>query len=246
MSVVVESSLTADAVLAALVAVAPGQDSKRVRDLQWFFKTELGGYGEGDSFLGLTVPQTRVIAKRFKDLPLEEVDALLDSKWHEARLTALHILVGQYQKAKTKVLRAELFDFYMQALLRGRINNWDLIDTSAPTLGQHLVEHPRKGLILGLTQSQSVWERRASIIFTFAHIRAGEFGVPQHIAMKLLGDKHDLVHKAVGWMLREMGKRDIEVLRAFLAKFNTQMPRTMLRYAIEKMDAAERARWMAR
>ena len=238
--------LSAQAVVAALLAISPPRDSKRVADLQRFFKTEAGGYGEGDSFLGPTVPQTRDIAERFRDLPLDQLDLLLDSPWHEVRLTALHVLVGQFNRAKTRVLRTELFDFYMHAVYRGAVNNWDLVDTSAPHLGRLLVEHPRKTLIIGLSKSDKLWERRVAMLFTFAHIRAGEFGVPQHIAMNLLHDEHDLIHKAVGWMLREIGNRDIEVLRGFLAKHHTVMPRTMLRYAIEKLDADERKKWMAR
>jgi len=235
--------LTAESVLAELQAVAT---PARAKSSQWYFKTGPGEYGEGDVFLGCTVPQTRTIAKRYRHLPLEQIDELLDSAWHEARLTALHILVGQFQRAKTKVHRNELFGFYMGALLRGRINNWDLIDTSAPYIGQALVEHPRKTLIINLSRSPVLWERRAAIMFTFAHIRAGEFGVPQHMAMNLLHDEHDLIHKAVGWMLREIGNRDVEVLRGFLSKYHSEMPRTMLRYAIERLDADERKRWMAR
>ena len=238
--------LTAGAVIDALREVSPAQDSQRVADLKRFFKTGPGEYGEGDHFLGCTVPETRVIARHFRHLSLDQIDELLDSPWHEARLTGLHILVDQFNRAKTKVLRNELFDFYLGALTRGRINNWDLVDTSAPTLGKALVEHPRKTLIIGLSKSPVLWERRAAIIFTFAHIRAGEFGVPQHIAMNLLNDPHDLIHKAVGWMLREIGNRDLQVLRGFLTKFHTRMPRTMLRYAIEKLDQDERKRWMAR
>jgi 3-methyladenine DNA glycosylase AlkD len=238
--------LSADDVVSALRAISPAPNSKRVADLQRFFKTEPGGYGEGDRFLGPTVPQTRTIAKRFRDLPLYQLDLLLDSPWHEVRLTALHILVDHFNRAKTRVLRTELFDFYIDAVMRGRVNNWDLVDTSAPHLGKLLVEHPRKTLIIGLSKSDKLWERRVAMLFTFAHIRAGEFGVPQHIAMNLLHDEHDLIHKAVGWMLREIGNRDLEVLRGFLAKYHSTMPRTMLRYAIEKLDAAERKKWMAR
>ena len=235
--------LTAASVLAELQAAG---NPERANSSQSYFKTGAGQYGEGDIFLGCTVPQTRTIAKRFQHLPLEQIDELLDSDWHEARLTALHILVGQFHRAKTRVHRTELFDFYLGALLRGRINNWDLIDTSAPHLGQLLVEAPRKTLIINLSRSPILWERRAAIMFTFAHIRALEFGVPQHIAINLLHDEHDLIHKAVGWMLREIGNRNIEVLRGFLSKYHTVMPRTMLRYAIEKLNADERKRWMSR
>jgi len=238
--------LSADSVVAALRAISPNQDSNRVADLQRFFQTQPGGYGEGDRFLGPTVPQTRTIAKQFRDLPLDQLDLLLDSQWHEVRLTALHILVAQFNRTKTRVLRTELFDFYMHAVYRGAVNNWDLVDTSAPHLGKFLVEHPRKTLIINLSKSPVLWERRVAMLLSFAHIRAREFGVPQHIAMNLLHDEHDLIHKAVGWMLREIGNRDVEILRAFLAKYHKTMPRTMLRYAIEKLDADERKKWMSR
>jgi 3-methyladenine DNA glycosylase AlkD len=161
-------------------------------------------------------------------------------------LAGLVILTERYKRAKTDRLRGELFDFYLDAALRGRVNNWDLVDVTAPTFGEYLVKHPRKTMILNLARSEVLWERRLAMMFTFANIRAHDFGVPQHIAMILLNDEHDLIHKAVGWMLREIGNRDIEVLRGFLGKYHTKMPRTMLRYAIEKLEPAERARWMAR
>ena len=235
--------LTAASVQEALAAVSSAEDAKF---LAGYFKTEPGGYGEGDVFIGVRVPESRKVAKHFKGLPLEELDILLDSPIHEHRLCALHIIVGQFGRAKTKRQAEELFDFYLDAALRGRINNWDLVDTSAPTLGQWLVENPRKTLLLSLARSEKIWERRLAIMFTFAHIRAREFEVPKHIATILLHDEHDLIHKAVGWMLREIGNRDLDVLRTFLVKYHTEMPRTMLRYAIERMDAQERAIWMAR
>lgn len=238
--------LSADAVVAALRAVSPAPDSKRVADLQRFFKTEPGGYGEGDRFLGPTVPQTREIAKQFRDLPLDQLDLLLDSQWHEVRLTALHIIVGQFRRAKTKALREELFNFYLDAALRGRVNNWDLVDTSAPTFGQWLVEQPNDDLLATLAGSRALWERRLAIMLTFAHIRGKQFNVSLRIAKLLISDEHDLIHKAVGWMLREAGNREISVLRTFLAENQKKMPRTMLRYSIEKLDPAERAKWMAK
>ena len=236
-------SLTAASVQADLAAVSSPEDAKF---LAGYFKTGPGGYGEGDIFIGVRVPESRRIAKHYKGLPLEELEILLDSPIHEHRLTALHIIVGQFQRAKTNRQREELFDFYLDAAMRGRINNWDLVDTSAPHMGAWLVTHPRKTMILNLARSEKLWERRLAIMFTFANIRALDFGVPQHISMILLNDEHDLIHKAVGWMLREIGNRDLEVLRAFLAKHHKNMPRTMLRYAIEKLDAEERARWMAK
>lgn len=235
--------LTAASVREELAAVASPADAKF---LAGYFKTGPGEYGEGDIFIGVRVPQSRAIAKRYRELPLDQVDELLESPIHEHRLTALHILVTQYQRARTDRTREELFDFYLSAAMRGRINNWDLIDTSAPKIGAWLVKKPRKTMILNLARSEKLWERRLAMMFSFANITVHDFGVPQHIAMVLLHDKHDLIHKAVGWGLREIGNRDIEVLRAFLAKHHKEMPRTMLRYAIEKMDPAERAKWMAR
>ncbi len=235
--------LTAASVQEALAAVASQKDAEF---LAGYFKTGLGGYGEGDVFIGVRVPASRAIAKHFKGLPLEELEILLDSPVHEHRLTALHIIVGQFQKAKGDRQREELFDFYLDAAMRGRINNWDLVDTSAPKMGEWLVEHPRKTMILNLARSQKLWERRLAIMFTFANIRARDFGVPQHIALVLLHDEHDLIHKAVGWMLREIGKREISVLRTFLGKYSKTMPRTMLRYAIEKMELDERAEWLGK
>jgi 3-methyladenine DNA glycosylase AlkD len=233
--------LTAASVREELAAAASPADAKF---LAGYFKTGPGEYGEGDIFIGVRVPQSRAIAKHYRELPLDQVDELLESPIHEHRLTALHILVTQYQRAKTDRTREELFDFYLSAAMRGRINNWDLVDTSAPKMGAWLVKKPRKTVILNLARSEKLWERRLAMMFSFANIAVHDFGVPQHIAMVLLHDKHDLIHKAVGWGLREIGNRDIEVLRAFLAKHHKEMPRTMLRYAIEKMDAAERAKWM--
>lgn len=235
--------LTAASIREELAAVASRDDSKF---LSGFFKTGPGQYGDGDVFIGVRVPDTRAIARRYRDLPLEEIYELLESEIHEHRLAGLVVLTERYKRAKTNRLRQELFDFYLDAALRGRVNNWDLVDVTAPTFGDYLVRHPRKTLILNLARSENLWERRLAMMFTFAHIRAGEFGVSQHIAMILLNDKHDLIHKAVGWMLREIGNRDVEVLRAFLAQHHTTMPRTMLRYAIEKLEPAERACWMAK
>lgn len=235
--------LTAASVQEELAAVASRDDSKF---LSGFFKTGLGQYGEGDVFIGVRVPDTRRVAKHYRELPLEEIYDLLESEIHEHRLAGLVILTERYKRAKTDRLRGELFDFYLDAALRGRVNNWDLVDVTAPTFGEYLVKHPRKTMILNLARSEVLWERRLAMMFTFANIRAHDFGVPQHIAMILLNDEHDLIHKAVGWMLREIGNRDIEVLRGFLAKYHTKMPRTMLRYAIEKLEPAERARWMAK
>jgi len=235
--------LTAASVREELAAVASRDDSKF---LSGFFKTGEGEYGEGDVFIGIRVPETRAVAKRYRDLPLEEVYELLDSEIHEHRLAGLVIITERYKRAKTDRLREELFEFYLDAALRGRVNNWDLVDVSAPTFGDYLIRHPREKMLIGLAASENLWERRLSMLFTFAHIRAGQFELPIEVAAALLHDKHDLIHKAVGWMLREVGNRDVEVLRAFLAQHHKTMPRTMLRYAIEKLEPAERAKWMGR
>ena len=224
-----------------MAAVASKTDAEF---LAGYFKTEPGGYGEGDVFIGVRVPQSRAIAMHFNGLPLEELELLLESPIHEHRLTALHILVWQFEHAKTDRQREELFNFYLEMFYRGRINNWDLVDTSAPKLGAWLVKHPRKTLLITLSRSELLWERRLAVMFTFALIRAGDYGPTQHMAMNLMNDTHDLIHKAVGWMLREVGNRDIETLRTFLAKYHKKMPRTMLRYAIEKLDPIERQKWM--
>lgn len=235
--------LTAASVQEALAAVSSVSDAEF---LAGYFKTGPGGYGEGDIFIGVRVPQSRAVAKRFKGLPIEQLELLLESPVHEHRLTALHILVWQFEHAKTDRLREELFDFYLYMFYRGRINNWDLVDTSAPKLGAWLIRHPRKTLLINLSRSEVLWERRLAIMFTFALIRAGDYGPTQNIALRLINDKHDLIHKAAGWMLREVGNRDPKVLREFLTKHHTEMPRTMLRYAIEKFDASERAVWLGK
>jgi len=212
----------------------------------WFFKTGPGQYGEGDVFIGAKVPETRSVAAKFEHLPAEHIDELLASKIHEERQCGLFILVGQFKRAKTAAAQQEIFEHYLNLLYEGRVNNWDLIDGTAPYLGTYLVGKPDAlKLLEKLAKSENLWQRRASVMFTFAFIKAGEFGEALHIAEMLLGDKHDLIHKATGWMLREVGNRDVAELRKFLGRFAATMPRTMLRYAIEKLDESERQRWLA-
>ena len=212
-----------------------------------FFKTGPGQYGEGDIFLGVKVPSTRIVAGRHKHEDLSVVEALLHSKYHEERLCAVFILVGQYKRSKSDAQRAELFNFYLGMLAAGRINNWDLIDSSAPYLGQWLIGRADAlPLLRDLSTSEQLWQRRASIMFTAPFIRAGQFEPTLEICTRLLGDGHDLIHKATGWMLREVGKRDVNVLRDYLEAHVRQMPRTMLRYAIEKLPETERKSWLAR
>lgn len=217
----------------------------RAHDMQSFFKTAPGGYGEGDIFLGLTVPQVRVIAKAYRDLELPEIEKLLASQFHEIRLCGLIILSNQFKASKEVKRRKELFNFYVKQLKLGRVNNWDLVDVSAPTIGEYLleVEDPFPVLIK-LSKSSSLWERRTAIIFTFAFIRAGYLAPTLEISEFLLKDDHDLIHKATGWMLRELGKRDPSLLRNFLDEHVLDMPRTMLRYSIEKLPEIERQKWL--
>ena len=217
----------------------------RVSDLGRFYKTASGEYGEGDLFLGGTVPQTRSVAKKHQNLELREVEKLFCSPFHEARLCAAIILNHQLSKAKAPQDRKKLFDFYLKQVRAERVNNWDIVDVSAPWMGVYLTEvKDPMPLLIKLSTSKSLWQRRVSIILTFALIRAGDLEPTIIISKRLLDDQEDLIHKAVGWMLRELGKRDVMLLRGFLGEHAHQMPRTMLRYAIEKLPERERKKWL--
>jgi 3-methyladenine DNA glycosylase AlkD len=217
----------------------------KAHDLQRFFKTGPGEYGEGDVFIGVVVPDTRKVARTYSSLSFPELEKLLESDIHESRLCALIILTLQFKSTKDSKVQKKIFDFYVQQLKKGHINNWDLVDVSAPIIGAYLVDTPNPyPLLTKLAKSKSLWERRVAMIFTFAFIRAGELDATIEIAALLLKDEHDLIHKAVGWMLREAGKRDGLVLRRFLTDHANQMPRTALRYAIEKMPERERKKWL--
>jgi 3-methyladenine DNA glycosylase AlkD len=218
----------------------------RAFGLQKFFQTAKGQYGEGDVFLGLTVPQVRKIAAKYKSLPFPEIEKLTSSRFHEFRLCGLVILTLQYKSTKEPSEQQRIFNFYMKQAKAGYINNWDLVDVTAPILGAYLVGHKDPNPFLEkLARSKSLWERRLAIIFTFAFIRAGELDPTIEISQRLLKDKHDLIHKAVGWMLREVGKQDGKLLRTFLTANASQMPRTMLRYSIEKFSESERRKWLS-
>jgi 3-methyladenine DNA glycosylase AlkD len=202
-----------------------------------FFKTGPGEYGEGDQFLGIPVPLQRKIALRYRALPLRDIASLLMSPVHEHRFAALEILVAQYEAA-AEPTREKIVDFYLQHTKT--INNWDLVDTSAPyILGEHLLTRSRR-ILRTLAKSKSVWERRIAIVATLALIRNGETVDTFRLAEMLFADKHDLIHKAVGWMLRETGKISQPVLRGFLAQHYSSIPRTTLRYAIERFPLQER------
>jgi len=218
-------------------------DNKKAELLSRFFKTGKGEYGEGDVFIGIVVPNQRIVAKKYKDLSLPESQKLLDSKIHEYRLTALFILTYKFLKADEK-LKKEIVDFYLKNTKN--INNWDLIDlSSVEILGNYIIEHPEyKKIIYKFSKSKSLWERRISIISTFELIRNHQFADSLNIAKTLLHDKEDLIHKAVGWMLREIGKRDKKTEEKFLKEHYQEMPRTMLRYAIEKFPENKRQHYL--
>jgi len=212
--------------------------------LQRFFKTGPGQYGQGDVFLGIKVPPQRALAKQYRDLPLDDVASLLQSKIHEHRLTALLILIQKYEKADT-ASRKKIFDLYLK--YRKWINNWDLVDLSAPNIvGDYLLDIAR-AILYTLAQSKSLWDKRIAILATFEFIKHGQADDTFAIAEILLDDNHDLIHKAVGWMLREVGKRiDQATEECFLQKHYRRMPRTMLRYAIERFSPALKKKYMAK
>ena len=207
-----------------------------------FFKTGKGEYGEGDIFLGLTVPEQRILARKYTNLVLDDVKKLLESKYHEHRLMGLFILVYKYEKSNEKE-KAGIKDFYLENKHKG--NNWDLVDCIADKiLGKHLIDKDKK-VLYELAKSESIWDRRIAIISTFEFIKNGKFEDTLKISKILLKDEHDLIHKAVGWMLREIGKRDLETLEKFLKRHYKKMPRTMLRYAIEKFPEIKRKKYLA-
>ena len=209
----------------------------KAQGLARFFKTGPGQYGAGDVFLGIILPEQRKIIKQFKDASLAEIQELLNDKIHECRLTALLILVEQYKKADEKKKRV-IYNLYLKNYKN--INNWDLVDLSAPKImGEHLVLKDRK-IIYEWAKSNNLWKKRIAVLATFTFIRNKDFKDIFEIAKILLNDKHDLIHKAVGWMLREAGKRDKLAEIKFLEKYAAKMPRTMLRYAIEKFSPKER------
>ena len=252
-----ESESSDEAVRRALRAQA---NKVRARGVARFFKTGRGEYGEGDRFIGVPVPAQRVVARRFRNLPLAEADHLLRSPIHEERATALLILVDQFRRAKANPRRQErIFRLYLRRLRF--VNNWDLVDMSAPTIvggwlcrdcsartGRRagLAKQARRAdLLTRLARSKHLWSRRVAMIATAHFINHGDHADAMRIATLLVNDEHDLIQKAVGWMLREVGKRaSEEALRAFLTRHAATMPRTALRYAIERMTVTERARWM--
>jgi 3-methyladenine DNA glycosylase AlkD len=218
-------------------------DPEHAVKLQGFFKTGEGEYGEGDVFIGVRVPDQRRIAKKYRNIPLTDVLELLRSEIHEHRLTALFILTEQFNKGEDAA-RRRIVDLYLSNT--AHVNNWDLVDSSAhKILGAWLVDKPR-GVLYELARSESLWERRISIVSTFAFIHRGDLGDALALAGVLVDDGHDLIHKASGWVLREVGKKDQSVLEEFLLEHFETMPRTMLRYAIERLPEERRRYYMRR
>lgn len=237
------SAATASAFKQALAAHARPEATEI---LGRFFKTGEGQYGAGDKFIGVKVPQTRQVCKQFADLPLPEVQKLLDSPVHEHRLGAVIILANRYAKGSPLDQQAT-FDFYLKNVKAQRINNWDIVDVSCEyVIGAHLVGRPQPTKILRqLAASDNLWARRVAMVSTFAFLKKGEPAPTLEMATMLLHDKHDLLQKAVGWSLREMGKRvDEQLLTAFLDQHAHNMPRTALRYAIERLSPARRRHYM--
>ena len=218
------------------------EHKEKTKILQRFFKTNKGEYGEGDIFLGIKVPEQRKIANKY-DLNLKQIQELLSSKIHEYRLTALFTLIQKYKKAN-QTEKQEIFNFYLKNT--NNINNWDLVDLSAPKiLGDYLLNKERTTLYQ-LAKSNNLWENRISILSTYQFIKNNQFEDTLNISKILLTNKHDLIHKAVGWMLREIGKKDLQILEQFLKQHHKQMPRTMLRYSIEKFSKAKRKVYLTR
>ena len=215
-------------------------DNKKASFLQRFFKTGKGEYGEGDIFVGLTVPQSRILAVKYKDLSFLEILELLKSKIHEERLIALLILVHRFKKNPDE--QKKIYNFYLQNTKY--INNWDLVDLSShKIIGEYLLDKP-KDILFELERSENLWERRIAMISTFSFIRDRKFDTSLKIAEFLVKDKEDLIQKALGWMLREIGKKDLETEETFLKKYYKQMRRTALRYAIEKFPEEKRLSYL--
>ncbi|MBT4277154.1 DNA alkylation repair protein [Candidatus Falkowbacteria bacterium] len=214
-------------------------NSRQAKILQGFFKTGKGQYGEGDIFLGIKVPIQRKIAIKYKTLLINDIQKLLNNKIHEERLIALFILIHKYKIESNK---EKIYKFYLKNTKN--INNWDLVDLSAPKIVGDYLLNKKRNILYELVKSKNLWDRRIAILSTFTFIRNNDFKDTIKISKILLKDEHDLIHKAVGWMLREMGKRNEKELKNFLDKHYKKMPRTMLRYSLEKLNEKDRKHYM--
>lgn len=217
------------------------RNPKQAKLLQGFFKTGKGEYGEGDIFIGIKVPVTREIAKKYLGMNFKHIELLLKSKIHEYRLAGLLILVDKFQKSDEKG-KGDIFNFYIKNTKR--VNNWDLVDLTAHKIVGAFLENKRRDKLYELAESDNLWEKRISIISTFWYIKNEDFKDALRISEILLNDSHDLIQKAVGWVLREIGKKDQEILAGFLKKHYKNMPRTMLRYSIEKFPESKRKAYL--
>jgi 3-methyladenine DNA glycosylase AlkD len=219
-------------------------NDKRKKTNEYFFKTGKDSYSSHDKFIGVSTPDIRKIAKQvYKDFNLNQVDKLINDEIHEIRFCALIIIVYKYQKNK-KIDSKEIFDYYLTNIKS--VNNWDLVDFTAPQIiGDYIYHNQNKlNLLFDFSKSNNLWEKRIAILATFAFIKNGEFKTTLAIAKQLLNDKHDLIHKAIGWMLREIYKKNAEITKSFLRENYIKLPRTTLRYAIEKMDKQQRLNYL--
>lgn len=239
-----ELELTAQNLMAELDSLA---NPSHALTLQWFFKAGPGEYGEGDEFLGIKVPIIRLAAKPFRSLSDVEIEKMIQSRVHEHRFAALAILTYQFEQAKDPGRQEEIFNLFLKFVDQGKVNNWDLVDGSANRIGAWLVDKPyATDFLVELAQKGTLWHTRVAVIFTMPFIRQFELDQIYVLAKRLINHDHDLIHKAVGWMLREAGKQDLTRLRDFLEEYAAQMPRVMLRYSIEKLSPTERKQWLQR
>lgn len=233
--------MTAEKIKQRLLAFG---NTEKAEHSRYFFKTGKGQYGEGDKFIGCTVPETRGVAGTCKETSFAELEKLLNDEFHECRLCALIILSGQFQRA-SELKRGEIVDFYLSHT--HRVNNWDLVDLSCcQIIGEWLKERQDRTLLYTLAQSGLLWEQRIAVVSTMAFIRNNDFTDTLRLCELFLTHTHDLIHKACGWMLREAGKRDEMILTGFLDRYYSVMPRTMLRYSIERLSPAQKSKYMQR
>ncbi len=227
--------------LSLIKEIQSKKNLQKAKSLQRYFKTREGEYGAGDFFLGLTSEQIKNIAKKYSGLSLPKLQILIRSKVHEYRMCVLRILVLKYEKADENG-KARIFNFYLENA--ERINNWDLIDVSAPKIVGHFLFDKEKDILYKFAKSKNLWKKRIAIISTYYFIKQSEFNDTLKISEILMKDSHDLIHKAVGWMLREIGNKNPNIEKNFLEEYYKTMPRTMLRYAIEKFPEVERKKWL--
>ena len=240
-----ETSLMKVSAASLIREISHLRSPQKAANFRRFFKTGPGEYGEGDKFLGVSVPDCRSLAKSYRTLSLDEIEILLQSPFHEVRFCGVIILVWQFENAKKPEKEKMIFNFYLREIRRGHINNWDLIDVSAPMLGRFLVSQPNsQDKLLSFSHSRNLWLRRAAIVFTFAFLKKENTQPTLLVATELLQDCEDLIQKSVGWLLREVGKIDSNILRNYLEKNGKKMARMTVRYSIEKFSLTERKKWL--